>query len=263
MRKIHWIASFPKSGNTWVRMLLEGYMTGKVDINAEYGAVTADNIEPYYQSVSPYPLSDLKPTDILHLKGAALLYLRSSTVKTHCANTVVNDVRQIPASYTQSAIYIMRDPRDVAISFSGLLGESIDTTIDMMNNKNLVLLSENNVPQFLGTWTMHVKSWTTTNGFPVLIIKYEDLLEDTEKVFTSILEFWKKDIEKERLKKAINMASFEMLKAQEDLHGFRENMGKEKFFREGGSTWKKVLTKDQSKQIVNDHHDMMVEHGYV
>jgi hypothetical protein len=261
MKKIHWIASFPKSGNTWLRMLCEAYMTGRANINAEHGLVTADNIEPYYQSVSPYALSDLDPKVVLHLKGAALLYVRSHMVKTHCANSLVDGIRQIPDLYTRSAVYLMRDPRDVAISYSYLLGESIDKTIEMMNNKNLVILSKNNVPQFMGTWTMHVQSWTRAN-FPVLVVRYEDLLEDTENEFTSVLEFWGREIDTERLNKAIEMASFENLKQQEQKSGFRENMGKGDFFREGRSTWKEVLTKEQADQIVSDHGEMMSQHGY-
>jgi len=244
---IWWLASYPKSGNTWVRMFLLAYLTGeKIDINTDKQFVISD-IQP-----------DLHPKakDLYEYLGnynESISKLENICIKTHNANVKVKDKRLIPLSKTNGGIYVIRDPRDVVISLSKHYSIEIDEAIDFMNDESCFISSKvNNMGHVLSSWSTHVDSWWNTNlkGF-----KYEDLLEHTEAAFKAIIKvLYLPRHSEERVKFAIKEASFNNLKKLEIENGFTERGGACNFFRMGeANQWKKYLTKKQTK-LIEEHH---------
>lgn len=232
-RRLYWLASYPKSGNTWVRMFLNAYITGfPPDFSSAFQYVMTDLFQPWYQATTTIPLPDLNPIMSLYLRPAVLVNLtslgpaRDSVLKTHHANVTFDDIPIIPPKLTRGAIYIVRDPRSVLPSFAAHMGTTMATAVGMMNNDEQII----SPPDYRGTfhvlmsWSNHVISWLEETRFPVTVVKYEDMKADPEKMFTRILTgLGIENIDKDRMKKAIDDTSFEKLKAQEEKAGFVEN----------------------------------------
>ena len=137
---IWWLASYPKSGNTWVRHVINAAVTGfPPNINAAFQYVCGDHGIPLFQHTAAIPVDKMGMRDFLCYRLAALrnhlavFGLRDAALKTHHANLNVFDVPLIPAFLSKGAVYIVRDPRDVVISFSKHLGLTIDETIVSIN----------------------------------------------------------------------------------------------------------------------------------
>lgn len=272
--KINWLASYPKSGNTWVRCLLHAYIYGSIDFSSFYGITISDLNAGAWFAASPYPWGMLTAEEKLLVRYSALMIMASVTsggrsdriIKTHCGNYRINSVDLIPSQLTRSAVYIVRDPRDVLISYSKHMGISIDKAIEDMSEERLSLDFEGTgILQPMGSWKHHVMSWYVEGTiFPKIIIKYEDLLEDTEKEFRKILEIYFPDskIDEEKVKLAIELSKFDNLKKQEEDKGFPEATKNTKFFTTGRSSWREILTKEQIQKIEEYNKEAMQRAGY-
>ena len=263
---ITWLASYPKSGNTWIKLLMGAYKYGTADIN-ERRPLTALDTETYaHQVVSPVSLNYLDPAQKVYLRSAALMHLRMRNLtqcilKTHCADIKVNDVRLIPPTLTDKRIYILRDPRDVVISFAKHMGITVDRAIELFAHVGNALNMPETAPAFLTTWSRHVGSWAFNSD---VVIRYEDLRDDTAGQFKRVLEVLGWEIDEARIEKAVSDCEFAKLKAQEDKDGFLESSGHGRFFNQGKSGhWQEVLTPEQIKQIESDHGEMMEKVGYI
>jgi hypothetical protein len=269
--QIIWLASYPKSGNTWLRCLLEAYRcNGNLDINDIRICLSDGSLTPL-QTVAPMPMQDnavlqrmLRPAALLHL----IAFSRDPCfVKTHWANLTVPGFHSyIPPQLTRKAIYVVRDPRQVAISLSMWLNYPIDKIISNMNNPAHYLGGrQQNAISILSTWSAHAASWATEEAFPVHVMMYEDMLADTEKALEECIDFlgWKKD--KRRIKRAVKAASMKALQETEEAAGFTENVstGQERFFHAGGTRWQDELGPKWIKQIEDDHREVMIQLGYL
>ena len=272
-RKIWWLASYPKSGNTWVRMFLNAYTTGfPLEINSAFQFVMGDIYPEGMQMLCPRPLSTLNTAQQYMYHTGMLLNLllygpsRDVCLKTHNAKCRVEDIPTIPPAISRGAIYVIRDPRDVVVSVSHHFDLTIDKAIEFMNNKKQgAQHKDTNLVHILLTWSLNVLTWTEKNkDVPVTIIRYEDLLDDPETNFRKILEnFGIKKVREERFKFALEESTFERLRGYEDKHGFREKAHGEKFFRVGKKgQWKDILTEEQVQKIEEDHGEIMEKHGY-
>jgi hypothetical protein len=268
--KINWLASYPKSGNTWIRLLLYVYTYGKFEtIDQVHGFTPSDTIPGYWFAGSPIPWGLLNNDQKMLVRYSALfnLILNSTKqpiiTKTHCANIQYNSVDLIPNELTDNSVYLVRDPRDVVSSYSHHMGISIDKAVETLNNpKNLLFIDEGadlGIIQPLASWTIHVNSWKDH-----LVIKYEDLLKSTEVELTKIVEhFYKEKANKKKIAKAVKFCKFKKLKKLEQKHGFKEATKNGKFFRNGKSkTWKDTLTEAQVKKLEQDHGEVMEQLGY-
>jgi len=167
---------------------------------------------------------------------------------------------------TVGAIYVVRNPLDVAISYAHHLAISIDETIDLMKTKGAMTIpTEKNVHEVMGSWSQHVESWTGRPTQRLHIARYEDLLESPFKSFGAIAKFLGINAPRDRLDKAIKQSSFKVLKNQEKAKGFIERPKKaEAFFRKGeAGQWRRELTPEQVKRVVDDHREQMSRFGYV
>jgi len=261
LREIHWLASFPKSGNTWVRFLWQAYVTGNGDINANLRLSFADNLQSGYQQAAPFELAAmgrehralLRPVVLMNL--ISQIALRPLVVKTHCAAFRVNSMDLIPAELSKSYTYLIRDPRDVAVSYARHLGKTVDEAIEFMGDERHTL--DGHAPQFVLGWSNNVKSWERMDG---IIVRYEDLKADPAYCFSAILKNWGVDPDPERVARAVELTEWDRMKKQEQEEGFIE-AGEGQFF--AGSDWRKVLTDKQLEKIDRDHGETMRKYGYL
>jgi hypothetical protein len=271
-RKIHWLASYPKSGNTWVRVFLDAYATGyPINLNSAFKFVSTDIDPIIFQMMMPRSVSELTLTEQFMYHNGALLNLikcaktKNIVVKTHNAKAFVEGVTLIPPSISDKSIYIIRDPRDVCISAAYHFNIAISDMIPFMADSGRIGESEHNLYHLFMSWTDNVFSWTIKNkDIPVTIIKYEKLITKTKQTFKLILEALDIRYDEQRFDFALNQSSFSNLQQQEKSQSFSERRGPENFFRVGKmNQWKEVLTKDQIDRIEKDHREMMQHYGYV
>ena len=144
--KITWLASYPKSGNSWIRMFLLAYVHG-TDWKTNYKFLIYDDKMPeLYTALSKKPLSELSTSEILGLRGetlkAIIQYNRPKVpfVKTHCANVIVSGSTMIPPELTDRAIVVVRDPRDICVSFAAWSGDTLDDMVFIMSTDNSPLV---------------------------------------------------------------------------------------------------------------------------
>jgi hypothetical protein len=169
-------------------------------------------------------------------------------------------------SVTSGAIYIIRNPLDVAVSYAHHLGGTIDEAINLMNTKNAeTAVSSSQVYELYGSWSQHVSSWTRKPHRAIFVMRYEDMLAEPQKTFDGLARHLLFTPTPEQLADAIDRSSFDRLREQEEQEGFGERPDVAKrFFREGrAGQWKEVLTPAQIQRIVDAHGEQMQRFGYL
>jgi hypothetical protein len=276
-KKIIWLASYPKSGNTWFRAFLTALLNPElkeVDINNMLPSTIASSRQ-LFDELSGIESSDLTSDEIDSLRPQ--IYRENAIESKETVYHKIHDAWQVlpdgtilfPADITQGVLYFIRNPLDVAVSFANHLNTSIDRTIEIMNNRDYAFCDKNSklhnqLRQRLSTWSGHVKSWTEESGLPVMVIRYEDMLTDTMKVFSKAIAFMGIERQEADIQKAIALSSFEQLKKQEESKGFSEKSAKsERFFRKGtAGDWRTTLTAEQAQLIREAHGLTMLKFGY-
>jgi hypothetical protein len=188
-------------------------------------------------------------------------------VKTHNASVLVQGVPLMTPEVTAGAIYIVRDPRDIAISYSRHRGRSIDDTIAFMADVEAATGgTDNKVFERLSSWSVHVHFWTR-NPNPLLhVMRYEDMLAIPHTAFADLVRVLGEEPPTERLAKAIRFSAFDEMRRQEQVNGFIEQPPEstEPFFRSGMvGAWRTVLTTAQRSRIERDHAVIMQRFGYL
>lgn len=276
---IVWIASYPKSGNTWVRAFLHNLMkvrnreADEQDINemARFSTWELDK-KRYAHFLGYEPDNALHRPEIAATRHAVHQQVANAAeglifVKTH--NCLVMDRGHATVSFaaTAGAVYIVRNPLDVAISYAHHSGRSIDDAIEYMSmtdvetNGNAI-----SVYEVHGSWTQHVWSWTRNDQPALHVMRYEDMLAEPRKAFAALAGHLRIEFTPRQLKRAIERSSFSRLQAQEQERGFRERppAADENFFRDGrAGQWKSILTSAQVERIVRDHGEQMQRFGYL
>lgn len=270
LRRAYWLASFPKSGNTWARRLYSRVKLGVSGLNINDEATILDNQVYAHKVAAPLDLADMTPEQKLFLRYTALLHIMARAphtplvLKTHNANIRVKHVDLIPEEMSEAAVYLIRDPRDVVISYAEHTGNDLDDMIDGMNKPgHMVEQSDTGIYHYLTTWSMHVKTWVDDSTFPVTVIRYEDLLTDPFTEFGRMLDTFGLEVDDDTLAASIEDMKFANLKRQEQEGGFIEASRHTKFFKRGTSGgWKETLTPEQVERIENDHGEIMTRFGY-
>lgn len=259
---INWLASYPKSGNTWARLLLGSYHHD-APCNINDTPSTGDVAEQYYQAATCRQLSSLTLPERAMIRPAALLNLIAMTryrplvVKTHFANAELFGCRMIPPELSGRAVYLVRDPRDIVPSFARHMGVDLDTMIANLRNDSYAIGHENS-SHVLSSWSNHVKSWGS--GSPeTTLVKYEDMKADPCDALERMLVTFNVRPDEQRIERAVEACHLSRLKEREKSQGFNEQSKKAgEFF---GATTEK-LSESQRRQIENDHAEMMEEMGY-
>lgn len=273
-KSLVWLASYPKSGNTWLRVLLANYLLNAsqpVSINEIYRVTLGDAVAGIYRKVAKGPVEQKDEARILALRPAVLSAMASSgaditLVKTHNLNVTMRGVRLIPPQLTRQAVYIVRNPLDLVLSYADHYGMPVATAVTAIASpENQIVPDANNVAQYLGSWSDHVRSWTATRDFPVLTLRYEDMLAAPDEAFREVLRRIGVPVDEERLDRAIRFSSFDELRTQEERLGFREtSRHADRFFRAGKSDqWRTGLAPELVERICARHESMMKRFGYL
>ena len=271
---ILWLASFPKSGNTWARALLANYIAGGaegVDINKLPTFALADSGMWAYERAAGRPLPNATLEDIMPLKAkahAAIANVNQNLVfaKTHSALRMMFGVPTITPDVTAGAVYIIRNPLDVALSYADHYGLSHADTVDAMASDQLITIGRaDRAPEYLGNWSAHVRGWTRAPGLARTVLRYEDMQEDAGKALAQVLEMLRQPINQATLSQAVKNSTFKALRNQEALKGFNEkSRNQDRFFRSGkAGQWRTDLAPDLVARVVDHHRDVMAEFGYL
>lgn len=239
MKKIIWISSYPKSGNTFLRVLLSTYFYSE---DGFYSQKLLDKIDEYPRDFFDYSSSSsLKEESIIWKKKQGEISdknLEFIFLKTHLASLLINNkYKTIEDNYTKCILYIYRDPRNVALSLRDFFNTDTSEAIKYLLNKKKILyhkksdLGSKSYTPILD-WESNYISYKINSKFiPTLFIKYEKLATNTEEEFLRILNFLKDFINFEinigKAIKTINNTSFKNLKSIEEREGFyeQEKMG--------------------------------------
>nr|WP_234889125.1 sulfotransferase domain-containing protein [Agrobacterium vitis] len=277
-QNIIWIASYPKSGNTWVRVFvhnllreLRGETQGSQDINDLGRYAIWEHSYPHYTQILGKAPTHATAAEMATARPAAQALISRqqqglSLTKTHLCFGTDHSAPTINLDVTLAAIYIVRNPLDVAISYAHHCSRSIDAIIaDMAQPGFRTLPTEKHVGEILGSWSQNVASWMGVASRPVHIMRYEDMLAYPERFFGGLAAFLDLRPTEVQLRNAIEKSSFSELAKQELKHGFKEKPQRaERFFREGrAGQWRDLLSSEQIKKVLATHAPMMQRTGYL
>ena len=277
-KQIIWIASYPKSGNTWIRSFLSSYYctsdgSFNFDLLKNIPTFESDIFSPYIskqeaatnpESISKYWIEVQKNSK---LKNGNFIFL-----KTHNFCGEVNNYPFTSAKYTIGFIYVVRDPREVVVSYSNHFKISFEESVDIVSSsKPYIILNEGkNYPVFTYNWGVNYSSWKKFNNVPNIIIRYEDMISKPNLTFKNILTFLNNlglpKIEENKFSNSLKNTSFSYLQNLEKNEGFKEQYFLEdrKFFKRGSvNSWKTKLSKEQVKIIENKFCEEMQELNYI
>lgn len=296
MARYCWLASYPKSGNTWFRMVsanLHAKGDEAVDINNLPNAGNMASAREIFDNILLVESGLLTHSEVDRMRPPLHRFLATedgdeflvsqdlnknndkaeSTVglfKTHDAYTHTDRGEPLlgGAKAAVGAIVIVRDPRDVAPSFAHHGGGGIDQAIASMAELDFGVCTERSTQpislrQQLLSWSAWHASWLDQEDIPIHLLRYEDMKTDPLATIGAALEFAGCPAQRDDLSRAIRLSSFERLQSQEAERGFREASRGRKFFRKGQSGgWREELTRQQVARIEKDHAAMMVRLGY-
>jgi len=274
MGKILWLASYPRSGNTWVRALLHNLLRRPAtayDINRLQDFTLIDSQAHWYRVFDPRPCEELTKEEVAALRprvheAMTRAFPDTVLVKTHNALVEDRGTPMISLEHTAGAIYIVRNPLDVAVSYSHHFGVPLADAVAAMNRPGNQSVA--NQPQFVyelhGSWSENVRSWTATPSPGLHVVRYEDLLHEPERVVAGIVAFLSLPVAPDQIRRAVEFSSFAVLRQQEARHGFRERSLKSaEFFRAGeAGQGQRLLPADLIESLVARHQEQMARFGY-
>jgi hypothetical protein len=271
--KIIWLASYPKSGNTWVRALLANLFwpdpAGPLDINKIGLRMLGDGRQEMFAQVTGKPVADLT-VDEVHAARAGVQKLltemgRTQFVKTHSVYCKEAGHDHIVPSLTEGAIYIVRDPRDVVLSVQRHFGKTAKQAVEMLNEKHMALGADEHrrVWNRLSDWSTHVKSWSGL-GQRCCLVRYEDLQSRSLATMQMLCQWGGLTFTDDQINRALEHTAFKRMAAAEAENGFIEATGKgSRFFRSGQvGGWRKELPWKLVRKIERAHGPTMRALGY-
>lgn len=277
MAKFYWLASYPKSGNTWFRIFvsnLERVEPQSLSINQ----LRSDEIASsrlWLDDVLGFDTADLSADEVDNLRPGVYAWTAGHETRDYCKihdACVHNAAGQSLAdpSFVSGVLYIVRNPLDIVASFANQFRCSLDEAIERMGNADAAFCSSTKgislqVRQQLMSWSGHVASWLDVQQVPVHVIRYEDMHDKPLETFGGAAHFLKLPCDKAGIERAIGVSSFRELAAQEARGGFKESLVAGRlFFRQGQvDAWRDTLTSYQARRVIEDHHAMMARLGYL
>jgi aryl sulfotransferase len=274
-----WLASYPKSGNTWMRIGLItlrdgggavdlGRMTNNIGIflAMRHRLDMALDIDSSDLSIEEVQLLRPKIYGLIDHQG------RETTIwKIHdCWERTADGEAMFPAEATAATLYLVRDPRDVAVSFAHHFDVTIDEAIGLMADCDYRVAARKNschfhLPQHYSSWSGHVTSWLDQSDLRPTLIRYEDMVADFAAALrrASVALNW--DSDEAAIQATVAATRFDRLRAQEQAGGFPEGLsGGRLFFRRGiVGGWRDTLSPAQAARIERDHGAVMERLGYL
>ena len=282
---IFWIASYPKSGNTWLRILLASYFYTKDGIYDEKVLKKIDQF-PQKKFFDSFNFDQKIPTDTTKFWIKAQEKINQDKklkfFKTHNAFGKLNNFDFTNIENSIGCVYIVRDPRNVITSLKNFYEMNDDQAFKWITNKNQYIYDVHKFEtigysnfQFISSWDTNFESWKIQKQIPIKVIKYEDLLNETYTVFYDVINFINKIINSEekifknKIKNAVNSSLFSKLKEKEKKEGFSEAPkskllnSKIPFFNLGpDNNWKKILNDNLKDRLNNTFKKKLKELSY-
>ena len=275
---IIWIASYPKSGNTWIRSFLSSYIytnNGTFNFNL-LNKIDQFPLLKYYNKINLYPknLSEAAQ-DWVTAQQVINLDNKIHFMKTHNAMCTINGNPFTNKENSLGAIYIVRDPRDILISYSNFLNMNYSETLnELTRNNNTSFLNDtvdtkNIVGSLIGSWSENFNSWEKYNLTKKIIIRYEDLISNPYETFLKIITYLNNlyglEINKKKIQMSIESTQFVNLQNLEKRNMFFEKSKNTKvFFREGKiKQWEKKLDIKIINKIKEKFSKEMIKLGYL
>ena len=276
---IVWIASYPKSGNTWIRIFLHHLIRIKRGLPASENEIDriADTSPSIAGQVDAFARIMRKPLAQASMQDVVLARPKVSEemarhangvlqVKTHSVMGRIFDTPLINLGVSVGAIYVVRNPLDVVVSLSDYMAKPIDATITSLGaHLNASPTTDLLVAEIWGSWSENVKSWTTDPPPVIRVVRYEDLIADPIGSFTAIAEHMRIGATPGEIEEAVRLSSFSELTKKEQKSGFVDRPEWiDRFFRVGrAGQWRDRLTPQQVARIVADHREQMARFGYL
>ncbi|HLY07624.1 MAG TPA: sulfotransferase domain-containing protein [Rhizomicrobium sp.] len=276
-RNLILIAGYPKSGSTWVRVVLETLRRGpgwRVSINdmahAWYGAPKRQ----LFDELAPVNSAELLPDEIDDVLPQVFRALSERAGAPHIVKSHDGAVRTrsgewlYPQDCVRAVIYLTRHPFDVAVSYAHHMGLSTREAVQHMGDDETVALSTDRLRrqlhERLGSWSGNVSSWLDATGYDVIAARYEDMFASPADGFARLVQragFAASDAD---IARACEAASFDRLRSEEQRAGFveRPRMSPQ-FYRAGKPlSWVGALDDETRAKLVDDHGAVMTRLGY-
>ena len=280
---IIWIASYPKSGNTWVRAIISSFIyskNNKININ-DLKIRQFPLKDDFKDIISDFQNEELFAKNCIYAQERINLNNQIKFFKTHNAFWKLNDYTFTNEDNTLGVIHVVRDPRNVITSILNHFNKSInnyDKALKFITDPKRMLISEklpfsqNDLPTIISSWSNHYNSWKKFKKNN-LLIKYENLLFKPHEEFLRIANFLEKtinlDLKSKDIDNAINTTQFKELKKQENQNGFVESAKNKinenlKFFHLGpDNKWENLLDKDIQASLESCFEQEMKELDYL
>lgn len=271
------LASYPKSGNTWLRAFLASHLRGgqPIDLNVDLGRIRNLSARALQDCHAGLEHADLTPQEVALLRpltSRRIAHDQPGFYKAHDCNLAPPGAGEpaTPADALHRVVYIVRDPRDVAISLAHHFGWPIAAAVDRMADSTFRIGCSSprlntNVEQWVSSWSAHVESWLDAAGLRLLPLRYEDLLADPLRRFTELCRFLDLDDTHPAVSRSLEASRFSVLAGQEARTGFRERhrASNAPFFRAGGAGgWRSALAPELAERLAADHRRVMARLGY-
>ena len=261
-----WIASYPKSGNTWVRSIIHAGLTGSLDINSL--AITSSGFASRVAKLHRGKIALQSPEEASNFWATCQRRLnfdlngKKAFLKTHNAAVKCGGEKFPLTDTSNGVIYIVRDPRDVIISYSNHYRIEPREAFDRIHSQHNHIWATDSLErfEFLSRWDTHVLSWNSLS-IPKLFLRYEDMLETPERSIKKIFEFL--DLEPViSTEKIVDLTNFANLSKQEAVNGFNEAVNGATFFNQGKSQQWKDLDLALLNEVTEAFGEAMGVFGY-
>tara|TARA_Y100000768_G_scaffold388361_1_gene383793 strand:- start:2461 stop:3291 length:831 start_codon:yes stop_codon:yes gene_type:complete len=275
---IIWLASYPKSGNTWVRLFLDYLLSSNKDFNINDNVIGQFPIRSHFLTLSEnINNQDEFAKYCIEAQQKLNLDDKQKILKTHNAfwNWGGGKYTFTNEKNTLGVIYIVRDPRNIITSVLNYFHKkNYYEALEFMKENKVLGGNEEEIglPTIIGSWSNHYKSWKKFKK-NFLIIKYENLLKNPFEEFSKITNYLKNisdfKFEDNNIIKAIEKCSFDNMSKQEDRFGFNDNSKRnkqlnKKFFNLGPKNkWENILDKEIQKEMEKIFNSEMKELGYL
>ena len=274
----YWLASYPKSGNTWFRIFLQNLLddaASPADINRLKIRTMPAN-RHWLDTALGFDTADLTGAELVNVRPAAHEW--EATQYEDFQYWTIHDAYSLTAGGMPltgrtgilGAVYILRNPLDVCLSYANYTGLSIDKIIDMMIDPRTAIARDGDglklrVQQVLLSWSDHVQSWTEASNLRRLVIRYEDMVRSPTETFTEAARFLGLPDDSQRIAKAIQFSTFRSLQAQEKQRGYVDRpQAAPAFFHRGRvAAWKDLLSEYQVRRLVDGLAEIMARFGYL
>jgi aryl sulfotransferase len=274
MRRITWLASYPKSGNTWLRAIVDRIVRPECPFDVNALGETA----PAFSGLTARLIADRGIEVPVAAPGEVRRYWAATqhAICSRSENEVFLKTHNVAAKFdcghfpdpdmTKSAIYIVRDPRDVAISFAYHYRHPLGLAVAALCTSSAFNFKPQQIgrTELLTSWGEHVAGWTALRRFPLLVRRYEDLSVDAEAGVRRIAGFLGKQVSAKQVNDIVAATSFEQLRRQEAERGFREAVRAKGFFRAGkAQQWCEVSDQSVFQPLLDRFSRLMRRYGYL